>query len=339
MTYLGYSLALLLVLTGVSDGNDKRAPREPTLLVPSDSHEADVPPFASEAHPQCDKAGNIYFHLWNNNGSMANIMRLPPAANEGKLLGVPDEYAQAGRVVFNDYSVAPSGKVQMFIGVMGADAKPYILKFDADGEFDKAVPFALADGVVITNIVAFDNGATLLVGHYNKAAPTELKGKSYLVTLDAYGKLNRVEHALLPNANFDAEDLSPGASSSDDGNAYFLFGDYVWVLSQTGEVVQRIHIEKPDPNDQPANVRVSGNWIVVDLATRTPSPDHPDADRSEQPISFRFLLVDVIGGQTIGLYELPKELRGLDEVCFSRKEGLKFMKRQKGKVNFFSASF
>jgi hypothetical protein len=338
MTHSGYRVILfciaILLLGRATLG--QHMSQGSKVLVPSNIHDSTVPPFTSEAHPQCDKAGSLYFHLWTSNGSLANILRLSPDATEGKLFGVPDEYARKGQIAFNDFSVTPDGKVEMFVGV---GEKAYIFRFDGDGQFDKAIPVDLSMGLLVSNIIAFDSGATLLLGHFTAAAPPKLKGKSYLAALDPSGGLNVVEPSPLPEVDLDQEDLSPGAFSAEDGNAYFLYGDYVWAMSQTGEVVRRIHIEKPDPKDLAVNVRVSGNWAIVDLATRTLS-ESPKGAANDQPGGnfFRFLLIDAIGGEAIGLYELPSEFKGLEEVCFSRKEGLKFMRPQKKKFLFFTAA-
>lgn len=331
-----YRVAIVAAIL-VSSAHGQGIPVQPRTLIPTDNRAADLPPFASEAHPQCDGAGNIYFHLWSSDGSLANLMRLSPDEKEGLLVGLPDEYARAGLVTFTDYSVTPNGEVQMLAGVQ---PQLYVFHFDSDGKFDKAVPVETPkEGAVISNIVAFQNGASLLIGNYNGGAPPQLKGKSYLATVDPSGKQSPVVQTRLPNVDLNVEDFSPGTASGEDGNAYFLSGDYVWVLSQTGEVVRRIHFHKPDPQDVPVNVRVSANWAVIDLATPPPPVDHPGAAREAQPFAFRFLLVDAISGDTVGLYELPKELRTLDEVCFSRQQGLTFMTRDKGKTAFFNASF
>lgn len=323
-----------ITFVGTADERPVRPLPEPTILIPFDMRESSVPPFTTEAHTICDKDGDMYFHLWNENGPLANVLRLSHEGDEGKLFSPPEEYARKGQVAFTDFSVTPGGRVSMFLGV-GPQA--YVFQFNRDGTLDKAIPVELSIGLVITNIVAFDTGSTLLSGYYERAAPVELRGKSYLASLDSTGKINIASGSSFPEVKLDQDQLSSGAASTEDGNAYFLTGNDIQVISQTGEKVRQIHFEKPNSEDIPVNVHVSGNWALIDLVSKTPD-DSVKHDNQATRVTYRFLLLDTFTQEPIGLHELPPELKGFGEVCFSRKEGMKFMRLDKGKVKFFKAA-
>ena len=323
--------ALVLLLWGAAQ---QQAVRTPRTLVPSDMQEASILlPFAYQANPKCDPSGNVYFHLAGHKGPLATILRLSPDGKEEKLFSLPEENAKKGYVSFTDYSVSPDGKVFMLVGI---GQQMYVVRFDSEGDLDKAIPIdILKEGLGIFNIAGFNSGTALLFGSYHSRVPADLRGKGYVATLD------RADHlSVMPPPSLSS--LDPGdimqheGVSAEDGNAYFIAGDEILAISETGDIVRRIRLEKPDPKAAATSVRVSGNWALVDLATPVNSEAKPDEPGTQ--VFYRFLLLDAQTGETLGFYELPKELSGRSEVCFSQKEGLKFIRWENRKMKFFKAS-
>jgi hypothetical protein len=335
MNRLNPRLALLAAAFFVCGAAQERSKPTLTTLVPSDIHDASVPLFSYQANPQCDTSGNMYFHPWSSKGPLANILRVSPDGNEGKLLSVPEEYSQRGQVSFTDFSVSPGGNVFVLLGI-GSQA--YIFRFDSSGDLDKAIPVDVSQqGLGVYHIAGFDSGAALLFGNYD-GGPDELKGSGYLAVLDRADHLSLAPPLALSKMGLEDE-MQRGGASAQDGDAYFISGDDILVISQTGEMLRRIRVEKPDPRASLQNIRVSGNWALIDLV-RPIVAGNSEAKSFEPgtPASYQFLLVDTFEGETLGFYELPKDLSHLSEVCFSRNEGLKFMRIEKGKVKLFVAS-
>ena len=307
----------------------------PRTLLPSDMHEASILlPFAYEENTQCDSSGNVYFHLVARKGPLATILRLSPDGKDEKLFSLPEDYAKKGHVSFTDYSVSPDGKVFMLLGI---GQQMYVFRFDSDGDLDKAIPIdILKEGLGVFNIAGFNSGTALLFGSYDSRVPADLRGKGYVATLDRADHLSVMPPPSL--SSLDPEDIMQHEGvSAEDGNAYFIAGDEILAISEAGDIVRRIRLEKPDPKAAATSVRVSGNWALVDLAT----PVQGDAKLGEAgtQVFSRFILLDTSSGETLGFYELPKDLSGASEVCFSENEGLKFMHWENRKMKFFKASF
>ena len=96
--------------------------------------------------------------------------------------------------------------------------------------------------------------------------------------------------------------------TSSDGNAYFLKDDSVVVLSERGYIARTIPFVKPDPEEVPDQVSVSGGLLAIDLVK---------VDTKHQGHS-QFLVLYAVTGEPYGSYETDN---GIGYVCFLGKEG------------------
>jgi hypothetical protein len=275
-----------------------------------------IPAFTSWGHPACDKEGDMYFHV----GGFLNteILRLSADGSEGKTFRLSDQFPEASKFGFTDFSVTPGGNV--YVLVVSAGGKNLLLRFDEDGTMAQPISPRLPKGVIGDTLLATDSGPALFFGYYDSPAPPELKGKSYLALLDSSGAAYEV-HLSIPGLDVaklaSGEASSPGAALGDDGNFYLAATNQILVVAPDGDLVRRIPFENPDPKTLIARLMVSGGVIVVAM------------DRLEEHVAHdSYLVLLNPSGAKVGYYAPAKEIAGWPAVCYSPKQGLIFLKVQ-----------
>lgn len=319
-------IGFLLLLQGTSTVRSN-VPAKPTVLVPS-VRVLEAPAFPIMGSAQCDKYGNMYFHV-GNDFSNTDILRLAPDGKEGARFKLAGEFAN--KTNFASYSVSPEGEVYVFAGLQ-EKWEPLLFHFDSKGEAGTPVKVDLPEQVVDDDIMAFDSGAIFFWGHYDEPAPEKLRGQPYVALVDPSGR-TILRLRSLPISQIEEASLSDvhegGGTVAEDGNLYFLSKQDIVVISQTGNVIRRLRFEKPDPKSTAIGIRVSAGLAAIVLAIPLPDVKHG--------VKLAYLVVDTFSGDVRGYYELPDNLRSARDVCFSRKEGLSFIGPESGQMKLITA--
>lgn len=316
-------LVCLLLTPGVST----QVPTTPKVLVPSSVRSVAAPPFGFYGTPDCDNDGNMYFHAARSFND-TEIFRLSADGNEGKVFKVADQFPEAAKFGFLNFSVTPGGNIYVLGGLQ---RRAVLVRFDGEGNLDGPIPLRLPEGVISDTIAATDDGMVLLFGYYNDTtAPPELKGKSYVAVLDPSGAVRQELHVSVPGLDMAklaaGEGPSPAVCLGDDGNFYLAATNQILVVSLGGDLLRRIPFENPYPNSRVDRLQVSGSLILVTLA-------HAD---KEGFLDLRYLTLLNPSGGTVGYYAPPEEGAGL-AVCFTPKQGLTLLKWENQQLKILTA--
>jgi hypothetical protein len=298
----------------------EQPPEVAKTLVPSTSRALLVPPFTFWGNPACDRDGNMYFHVGGFGG--LEILRLSADGSKGDTFKVSDKPTGENGPDFGDFSITPSGVIFVLGGIRGKSA---LIRFDDDGTARDPVLLKLPDGVTGTNIVATDLGSILFFGFYDQTAPTGMQGRAFLAVLDTSGEVRKILDASATEVDVarlaSGQGMAPGIGLGDDGNFYFAGPKELLVISQAGQLLQRIPYTNPDPKGTASKVLVSGGVAVIVL-TRV----------DNHQIRKSYLVLLTPSGGFVGYYKPSDQLGGWGEMCFSPKRGFTFLKVENGQV-------
>jgi hypothetical protein len=262
----------------------------------------------------------MYFHV-GSFGSIA-ILRLAADGSKGDTFKVSDQPPGENGPDFGDFSITPSGVIYVLGGIGG---KSVLIRFNGDGTARNPVPLKLPDGVTGTNIVATDLGSILFLGFYDQTAPTGMQGRAYLAVLDTSGEVRQILDASATEVDVgrlaSGQGMAPGIGLGDDGNFYFAGPKELLVISQGGDLVQRIRYENPDPKSTASKVLVSEGAAAI-ILTRV----------DNHQIRKSYLVLLIPSGGFVGYYKPSDQLGGWGEMCFSPKRGFTFLKVENGQV-------
>jgi hypothetical protein len=137
---------------------------------------------------------------------------------------------------------------------------------------------------------------------------------------NADGKLRKELPGLLRALNPDRKPNSlrdGGIAVGQDGNIYMLNADRITVVSAAGEISRRMTYKKPVRDLTAQGLAVSGGLIAITLLQQDNGRVIP-----------RFLVVGSDDGRSFGYYTLPDEFHNPLALCFSRDDGITFLKLQ-----------
>ncbi|HLN01927.1 MAG TPA: hypothetical protein VK335_21735 [Bryobacteraceae bacterium] len=316
---------VLSLLLGASAAGRKAPPSAPKVLQPSVSRSLTVPSFSYFGEGQCDKAGNLYFHyVGAGEFRVIHVVGLSAAGTEGTSFKPSGALSDPDKAGFESFSVTPGGDV--YILARTRTDKTQIFQFGPDGIMNNPTTLEIPDGVFANDIAAYDNGAILFSGYYEKAGPGHAEGGSYVAVFGPSGKLIKEVPVPLPNVNPSEPTINNGGQTlSADGNVYFVGPNKVFVISRVGEVVRTIPFEKPDPKLVATKIYTSREQLVI-VVNRIEDTGavHPS-----------YLALNGATGERLGYYAAPDE-PGLTDVCLSA-EGLTFMQFDNGRTKLLTA--
>lgn len=302
-------------------------PIEPTILRVSTSQSLNVP-VSSSLKTVCDGDGNLYYRLLpaNNSYNDSIVMRLDVHTQTPTLYVQPAEFV--GKAALTDFVVTPSGGV-WFLDEM-KEGGHTVLGFDSDVAVTSRAHLDTPVGLLLNSFRVATDGTILVGGFFTKYAAKELQGKGYLGLFDKSGKLRKeLGKEVMNDVDFAAVStnlLEGAAASGSDGNFYFLQGAEILVISEYGEVVRRIKIQRPDKESSASKVDLSDDLLSVEFLK---------SDK-DGVLHAEFLVLQTATGQPFGLYK-PSEDLGDDCICFSRRNGYLFSRLENGKVQLLSA--
>lgn len=311
-------LTLALAVTNLLLQAGGNPPRLQVRVLTNSSHKVIQVPLFDELESQCDRNGNLYFHLDTGNYNDVNVLFLSADGKQGHKF-LLSETTEKEKPSFQNLSLSPSGELYVLTLL---NTEYQVITFDDDGVSRHPVTLQVPDHVNNSKFLAFDDGATLFRGFFNADAPSKSRGKSYTAIFEPSGKLRRELPKEVNEQLREGEqigDLRDGAvATGEDGNAYVLASNRITVVSENGQLVRSFGVEKPETKALAYKIYVSGGTIALVLK----HIERSNVTRDD------FLLIDATTGEPFGLYEASPEI-GTFDVCYLRQEGFTFLHRDK----------
>jgi len=317
------TVLLCLFLTLSASG---QVSMQPKLLTPSSTRSVQTPPFTSWG-TGCDKQGNMYFHV--GAFGKAEFLKLSADGSQSRILKGSDQFPEASKFGFADFSVTPAGELYVLGGTVG---EVMLVRFDEHGDISKPVVLQLpvvCRKLIPVSILASDERKFLFFGYYDQAASPDLRGTSYMALLDSSGAVGREVHLSVPGLDIAklaaGAELSPSAALGDDGDSYFAGSNQILVISPDGDLLRRISFDNPYPRSRVSRLEVSGGLIIL----------HLSSGERFQPVHIRYLVLLPSGG-VAGYYEPSEQLGGWESCCYTPAQGLIFLKVENKKLKLLT---
>jgi hypothetical protein len=308
-----FILGLALLLGGAQAkatiNQTPAAAPEPHILHASSSTAIQVPAFGHYGDAKCDGSGNTFYRP--DAPTPGSVLKISEDGSQATLYLLPPEYS--GSLV--DVSVDPSGVVHDLLMTKEGSVA---VEFDRDGPVKSKTQLSVPEYVSASRFAVFNDGAVIYVGHTNRLASEDQRGKSYMALFDPSGKLVRElsdRHAW--SAGSPERPPDGAIAVAQDGNAYVLSSDTVTVLSESGEVVRKIPFQKPRPQESATRLDVSAGLLSIGLTYFV-----------DKAVATEYL-VTTTDGEKVGLYQPSSDL-GDSVVCFSADSGFTFLKEGSG---------
>lgn len=301
------------------------APPPSKVLEVSSTKLVAAPDFGAYGTPVCDDDGNAYYHV----GSFASysdstVFRLAADEDDHQVFKLPPDAPEGA--MFGAFNVTPAGR--LWVVAFDRQGKIFGYRFSRDGTVAGRVHFEAPVYLQPELFAAFDNDFFLLQGSFAKAAGPQFAGKKFAGLFGPGGvHIRELQIKQLAATDAAKKRLPEGAISvGSDGNAYLLLPEKILVISQSGQVLRELPFRKREQEDRAGNLYVSGGLVVIALFR---------ARHTE--IETHLLALDANTGDEYGYYEPSPEL-GNNPICFSRDQGVTFMRRNKdGKVKLQTA--
>jgi hypothetical protein len=317
---------ILLVLTVGSALAQASSPNDAptTLRAASSTVWSSVPLIGLNGNTQCDSDANLYAQT--GPADSVSILKLAHDGSKYELYSVPTDVAR--KAWFQAFTVSPTGELRALAD--SQDHQTYVFEWHSDPGNPSQTKLDVPEHLATKSIAAFQSGAMLVSGYFNRAADEQVRGRSFIAIFDASGKL--AAHVSGKFSDFDLASfktkLYEGASAvGDDGYIYLLRPDEVVVVSASGQVVRRMPFKKPDPSWLAIRIDESGGTVLVEL----------DKDNGMgKPITAEYLALDASTGKRRGLYA-PEAALGNNLACFTRNEGFTFRTVKEGRETLLTA--
>ena len=300
------------------------AAQEPAILRESSAVAWPVPPFPAGGNTQCDADGNLYFRIFPSDG----LLKVAHDGSKYHLYELPAGDSDSKRYGFVEFNVTPSGDLRVLSD--GSGGAYYVLLLDPDFSGSSKTKLETPEHLSLNSFAAFESGAMLVTGYFNRHADQESQGKTYTAMFEPSGKLRT-----LIAGHFGDVDLASvgkklsetGATLGEDGFLYLLRSDEVVVISESGTIVRRMPFKKPSPGMPATRIDVSGGLLSVELVKE------PEIGKEVKP---QYLVLNASTGERVGLYQ-PDPTLGNHLLCFSRSTGFAFLTMRDDKHTLVTA--
>ena len=316
---LGSQRALLIF--GQQTAAAKKTQRTPTVLEPASSKQLQVPQFGSFGNAQCDNDGNLFYHLDTEGYSGNLVMKLSPRTETPILFHLPPEFAS--KMSFMDFSVTPESSIAFL--AQSTDGN-FVFKFDQDGSLKGRVQLDTPERLFPDLFAIAENGVVFISGHFDSGASEHSRGKGYAALFESSGSLRKELQGSGEGVDLKmvSKVLQAGAVAvREDGSFYFLRSQDVLVVSQSGSL-RRIPFVKPDPEQIPADIKLSGGLMSIALRKKVAGY-----------LTWSALVLNDSTGEVFGYYTVSKE-SGNNNVCFLGRDGFIFQTVQDQKIKLLT---
>lgn len=313
---LALNAALLL-------GSDMPIPRLLSVDGKTPIQATDLP---SYGNPQCDQDGDLFFHAADGSFDNPELAEITHDGHSGASFRLSPKLVKS--TTFDDFFVSPDGHVYLLVQASSTDR--LLLPFDKKGAPGDPIHLQTPSHLVIQNVVVFNDGSFLVRGFYNRAAGSEVKGKTYAGIYDASGQLARRlsdETTGLATISDETSKLADGAATlGEDGNLYFVNSNRVTVLSSAGAVLRRFDFPRLDSEWSITRANASKGLLALTFQRVT----------RKRAVEERYLVLSTLSGDVVGWYQ-PTDETGNINVCFKDGNEFVFMGSEGGKSYLLTA--
>jgi hypothetical protein len=191
-----------ILATAVTLASAGSSAQDPTVLRMASTIPWTVPPFQSYGVAQCDNDGNLYFAVSHSNNPSAVVMKVSHDSSMRELYTLPSNPDVLTN--YAEFSVTHSGKLRVIVVTYtkagetadpkvnpyaGGEESVYMYVYGTEPGNPSKIRLDLPDHLVRMSFAAFESGATLATGYFDKHAGQELQGKNYTAVLQSSGKL------------------------------------------------------------------------------------------------------------------------------------------------------
>jgi len=286
------------------------------ILRISSSKKLNVPLFSTWDRVESDSHGDLYFRpvASNNNYGTSEIIKLNISSEAPTVYQIPSELGEASALV--SFSVTASGNV-WFLNEMKKTGSFVVLGFDSSGQMTSQTNLDVPKRLMANRFLVAEDGIILVGGFFGQDAAKELQGKGYLSVFDKAGTVRKdlgkdwLKDVGLTTVS--TKMIENGATTGQDGNFYFLEGNDIIVISEWGEVVRHIKIQRPPKASDALGMDFSEGLLSIQFYEK-------DADGL---LRSTFVVIESSTGEPYGVYT-PSEELGEAVVGFSRRNGYLF---------------
>ncbi len=309
------SVAQVKLRLGVADSIPVGSQRPSGVIVPA----------------KCDEEGNIYARFIRGLRPLAApISRISPDASKRvvfDLLALPEKHGWT----ITDFSPGDHGSLyELAQDQRGA---PYVVRFSANGEFERTIELKVKDSVALWHLVALPNETFFVVGIHLADKSHRRSVEAFNGIFDSSGDLvkevhvsgHRVGHSQVNSAGdlVPGNDISLGSALVDDrGNVYVLKHSLpveVYVISTSGQLLRMFKVKSPLDKAGPGAAQVNNGHLAVEFSRPT---------RGNDPDETIFRVVDTSTGALFADYELTPGAWG-SFACYM-PDGFVFVSADKG---------
>lgn len=280
-----------------------------------------VPGFGFFGHAQCDDSGNLYFRAGNILNA-SRVVRLSSKSSDVLSYALPPDF-----VNFYAFQASRDGQLDLLIRLPDG---LYVLTYrDASSE-PKRTRLEAPEAVEPANFAVWSSGAVVLSGNYGSQAD-KLRGKPYAAEFAPSGKLLRLLGTNAAEADFSGKTVPRAAEAAagfdDAGYLYFIAGDEVLVMSESGEIARRFKPPLPADGFRMTKLEVAKAQLAIWF--------HQSSSKSGIQIKTYFEILDPVSGEVRRSYEPDPEL-GPAALCFTGDSFL-FLGRTQGRWQILTA--
>jgi hypothetical protein len=323
------ALAVSLILLAFQSGLSPQQPQV-TVLRTSSSRLLSVPSFVWSGSPQCDEKGDIFFRLVpaDFDAKASVVLRLNLATESPTIFQLPSELSTTTALM--EFSITRSGRV-WFLDE-SKDGGHIVFGFNSNGDLNSRINIDTPKNLLANRFSVADDGIILVGGYYPEWAGGDTKGKTYLGIFDNSGTLRKA-FARDSLQEFDLEAakshiVENSVAAGSDGNFYFLQGDEIVVISEWGEFVRKLKVQR---------FQKSTLALRLDLSEGLISLEFYEEGEGGFLINPMFLIIDSATGEPYSRYSMPDGLETGITLGFSRRSGYTFSTLEQDRIKITTA--
>ncbi|HEX4309289.1 MAG TPA: hypothetical protein VHZ25_04630 [Acidobacteriaceae bacterium] len=287
-----------------------------------------VAPFGFIEPAQCDDSGRMFFaSLPSLIPKSENIVYTSLSADgqQQVLFRLPPEIQKEAHNT--DFYAASNGELHLVVVQPGI--RVLWFRFDTAGKLEGEEDLPVPPDILVRSFAVTRQGFLLLLA-YHPASPAHdaSEGKTYRAIFNPVGRLVTELAAADAGLGKDGIELHPSEDlvRADDETFYMTDGRSLAAMDSTGNLIQTIEIDKPDPKELVIGLSISGGLAEITLLH---APPH-------QCTQVSFLVLGAAEGESRGLYLPPEGVPG-SPICFDSKQGFTFFQAGKGHMRLVRA--
>lgn len=287
-----------------------------------------IPAFGFFGRAHCDAQGNLYFRIGKlTEYNKTEVLSFTPDGTDPKYFELPSLFGAT--TTYTSFQVMADGALNVL--VLRQEPREWLVFHWAAGSGDSThVRLDLPPGLLIENFATMENGDMVVFGHFGPSAAEDMRGRPYVAELTNSGTVKRALNSDLPQTNASDLRFYDSAFALDGGLLYFVEGNAIKVMSETGTAVRTLEPPKPVENATLASVAIANGRLAVWYRAL---PPHQDAGRFKLWLE----VLDPITGQVQRVYEPGPDLYNM-ALCFTGRSFIFWNVNKNHFVQLISAS-